>query len=112
MKRIGCVVRVKPEKVEEYLRLHTDVWPGVLKKIKQCNIEKYSIFHKKLPTGEHYLFSYLEYVGDDFDADMAKIAEDEETQRWWDVCKPLLEPVEDLPPGEVWSEVQEVFHLD
>jgi len=42
---------------------------------------------------------------------MQKMAADEETQRWWAVCKPCLEPVEELPPGEVWSAMDQVFFL-
>ncbi len=109
MKRIGSVTRVKPDHVKKYVDLHAAVWPGVLKLIEQCNIQNYSIFFKKLPNGEHFLFSYLEYTGDDFDADMKKMAAHEETRQWWAVCKPCLEPVEDLPPGEVWAPMQQVF---
>jgi L-rhamnose mutarotase len=110
MKRYGMVTRVLPGKLDEYKRLHADVWPGVLSMIEQSNICNYSIFTAQLPDGHNYLFSYFEYLGDDFHADMAKMAADEETQRWWDVCKPLLTPVVALPPGEVWMPVEEVFH--
>jgi len=65
MKRYGMAIRVKPDKLEEYKRLHADVWPDVLKMITQCSIRNYSIYHK-----DGMMFSYFEYVGDDFDADM------------------------------------------
>ena len=78
--------------------------------IEQCNIRNYSIYVKRLPDGHDYLFSYFEYVGDDFAADMKKMAVDPETQRWWAVCKPCLVPVDELPPGEVWAPADEVFH--
>ncbi len=110
MKRFGMVTQVLPGKLDEYKRLHAEVWPGVLRRIGQSNIRNYSIFTARLPDGHDYLLSYFEYVGDDFDADMAKMAADEETQRWWAVCKPLLAPVDALPPGEVWSPLEEVFH--
>ena len=55
----------------------------MLAKIRECNIRNYSIFHRK---GQ--LFAYFEYVGDDFDADMARMADDPETQRWWDWMMP------------------------
>jgi L-rhamnose mutarotase len=104
------VTRVLPGKLDDYVRLHADVWPGVLQTIRESNIQNYSIFTARLPDGHHYLFSYFEYVGDDFEADMAKMAADEETRRWWAVCKPLLEPVAPLPPGEVWTPLEEAFH--
>lgn len=75
MERHGSVIKVKPEHFEEYKRLHADVWPDVLKMITECNIRNYSIYHK-----DGYMFSYFEYVGDDFKADMAKMAADQKTQ--------------------------------
>ena len=110
MKRYGMVTRVLPGKLDEYRRLHANAWPGVLRRIEQCNIRNYSIFATRLPDGHDYLFSYFEYVGDDFEKDMANIGADEETVRWWAVCKPLLAPVAELPPGEVWVPMDEVFH--
>ncbi|HID22788.1 MAG TPA: L-rhamnose mutarotase [Planctomycetaceae bacterium] len=111
MQRIGWVARLKPDKANEYIKLHADVWPGVLEMIKQCHIRNYSIFVKTLPSGEKLLFSYLEYTGDDFEADMRKMAAHEETQRWWKVCHPCLEPVEELPDGQVWAPMDSIFHL-
>jgi len=112
MNRHGMVTRVLPGKLDEYKRLHLDVWPGVSRMIEECNIRNYSIHAKRLPDGQDYLFSYFEYVGDDFAADMEKMAADPETQRWWAACKPCLAPVEELPPGEVWAPADEVFHQD
>jgi len=107
MKRFGWVARVKPEKLEEYKRLHVDVWPGVLKTIKECHLRNYSIYYK-----DGYLFTYVEYTGEDFEADMARMAADEITQEWWAVCVPCLEPVGDEAAVNVWSDMEEVFHLD
>ena len=112
MKRYGWVIGVKDEKIEEYRRLHADVWPGVLDMIKQCHIRNYSIYLRRLEDGRTYLFSYLEHTGDDFQADMAKMAADPTTQRWWDVCKPCQRPLADLAEGEWWADMEEVFHLD
>ena len=112
MKRYGWVIGVRGDKIAEYKKLHADVWPGVLDMIKQCHIENYSIYLRKLEDGKTYLFSYLEYTGDDFDADMAKMAADPTTQKWWDVCKPCQEPLADLAEGQWWADMEEVFHLD
>ena len=75
MKRFGMVLGVKPEKIDEYKRLHAAVWPDVLKMITACNIRNYSIFLK-----DDRLFSYFEYTGDDYEADMNKMAEDPQTR--------------------------------
>jgi L-rhamnose mutarotase len=112
MNRYAMVARVRPGKLAEYCELHAAVWPGVLRMIGGCSIRNYSIHATRLPDGRDYLFSYFEYVGSDFAADMRKMAADEETQRWWAVCKQLLEPVADLAPGEVWSLLEEVFYCE
>ena len=105
MKRYGMAVKIKSENLDEYRKLHADVWPDVLDMIGECNIRNYSIYHK-----DGMMFSYFEYVGEDFDADMAKMAADPTTQKWWDVCKPLLDPLETRAPGEFWANMEEVFH--
>lgn len=107
MKRYGMLIGVKPEKFEEYKKLHAAVWPEVLDMIKQCNISNYSIYHK-----DGFLFGYLEYNGSDFDEDMAKMAADPMTQQWWDICKPCQEPLESRAEGEWWAAMEEVFHID
>lgn len=112
MKRYGSVIGVRAEKLEEYRKLHAAVWPDVLKMIKQCHIRNYSIYLRQLPDGRHYLFSYFEYTGKDFAGDMAKMAADPTTQKWWAVCEPCQQPLPDRAPGEWWADMTEVFHLD
>jgi L-rhamnose mutarotase len=112
MKRYGMVIGLDPQKLEEYKRLHAAVWPDVLKMISQCNIRNYSIYLKQLDDGHNYLFSYFEYAGRDFDADMAKMAADPVTQKWWAVCKPCQQPLANRAPGEWWAEMEEVFHCE
>ena len=107
MKRFASVIGMKPEHRVEYERLHSDVWPDVLKQIHDSNIRNYSIYR----YGE-LLFAYFEYVGSDFATDMARMAEDETTQRWWDLCKPLQTPVSDRAEGEWWADIPEIFHTD
>jgi len=107
MKRIGQTIYLKPEGADEYIRQHAAVWPGVLAKIKECNISNYSIFVR-----DNVLFAYFEYVGNDFEADMQLMAAHKETQRWWDVVKPLMQPIETATPEEFWAGMQEIFHLD
>jgi L-rhamnose mutarotase len=112
MQRYGSVVGVHREKLEAYKRLHAAVWPDVLAMIRSCNIRNYSIYLRKLPDGKLYLFSYFEYTGRDFAADMARMAADPATQRWWAVCKPCHEPLPDRAEGEWWAGMEEVFHLE
>jgi len=112
MKRYGSVIEVKAEKLEEYTRLHAAVWPAVLDMIAACHIRNYSIYLHRFDDGRCYLFSYFEYCGNDFAADMAKMAADPKTQEWWAIMKPLQAPLETRAPGEWWADMEEVFHCD
>ena len=107
MTRYGMVIRLKDGCEEEYRRHHANVWPEVLDMIRQCNIVNYSIFLK-----DSILFSYLEYQGSDFGADMARMAAHSKTRMWWAVVGPMQEPVKNRKDGEWWAEMTEVFHLD
>lgn len=107
MKRYGQLIGLKPEAYDEYVKYHAEVWPEILDMIRACNIRNYSIFHK-----DSMLFAYFEYVGEDFDADMAKMAADPMTQKWWDIMMPMQQPVETRAEGEWWANMDEVFHTD
>lgn len=107
MTRYGMVIRVRPEKLAEYKRLHAAVWPQVLRRIFACNIRNYSIFVK-----DDLLFSYFEYVGVNFAADMAAMAADPVTREWWVLTDPCQQPFETRAEGEWWAMMEEVFHSD
>ncbi|HMI04557.1 MAG TPA: L-rhamnose mutarotase [Pedobacter sp.] len=112
VKRFGSVTGLKPEKMEYYKKLHANAWPEVLKKIKQCNIRNYSIYLQKIDSS-YYLFSYFEYVGKDFDADMKKMADDPNTQKWWKETDPCQQPLpETAAKKQIWTNMEEVFHTD
>jgi len=107
MQRYGMVIKVRPEKLDEYKELHAKPWPGVLKTIYDCNIRSYSIYLK-----DGFLFGYYEYIGEDFSADMAKMAADPVTQEWWKLTDPCQEPLPTRKQGEWWAIMEEVFHCD
>lgn len=108
LQRVGSVIRLKPEHLAEYKRLHADVWPGVLKRLRASNITNYSIYLKQ---PECLMFGYFEYRGSDFAADSAAIAADPVTQDWWALCGPMQDPFETRTEGEWWAEMDEVFHF-
>jgi len=112
IERYGMVVGIKPEKIDEYKRLHAAAWPGVLAKIKECHIRNYSIYLREIEKGQYLLFSYFEYTGDDLAADMARMAADPETQRWWRETDPCQSPIPTRGEKELWSRMEEVFHTD
>jgi L-rhamnose mutarotase len=107
LRRVGQVIRVRPEALEEYQRLHADPWPGVLAAIEAANIRNYSIYrHGEL------LFAYYEYVGSDLDADLAAMAADPIVQQWWTLTDAMQEPYPEREPGTWWLTLPEIFHTD
>ena len=104
--RFGQFSRAE-EGLEAYKKWHANPMPGVNEMIKECGISNYTIYN----VGDK-LFAYFEWEGEDFDADMARMAADPNTQAWWDVVKPLMCPPKGLPAGECWANMEEIYHLD
>lgn len=109
MKRYGAVIGLSKDGIAEYKRLHAAVWPEVLKQIALSNIRNYSIY---LREPENLMFAYYEYHGTDHAGDMAKMAADPVTQKWWDICMPLQRPLDSRKPDEWWAPMEEVFHTE
>jgi L-rhamnose mutarotase len=109
--RVAWVTGLRPGKVARYEYLHAHVWPGVNKMIKECHIQNFSI-HECQIDGRPYLFAYLEYTGTNFSADMARMAADPVTQRWWKETDPCQSPLPDAAAkGKIWSDTKEVYFL-
>jgi L-rhamnose mutarotase len=107
VQRFGMVLRLKADAIDKYKAYHAKVWPEVLEMIRECNIRNYSIYLK-----DGYLFSYFEYHGSDIQADRAKMAAHKKTQEWWAIMEPMQQPLETRAEGELWAEMEEVFHTD
>jgi len=60
---------------------------------------------------EYYLFAYFEYVGDDFDKDMARLKADSTIQQWWKHTDPLQYKLVTAKDGEWWHNLDEVFYM-
>ena len=105
IKRVGMVVGIKPDVIEEYKRLHADGNPGVRDLLNKYNMHNFSIFLTQI-NGKWYEFGYYEYTGDDFDADMAKLAAEPKNIEWLKICDPMQIPLE----GETgWREMERVY---
>lgn len=109
MQRMGMVIGLEPDKVEEYKRLHREVWPEVLATLTACHIRNFTIFLKE---PENLLFGVWDYHGTDFSGDMARMAADPKTREWWTLTDPCQRPFPTRKDGEWWASMEEVFHLD
>lgn len=106
MERYGTVIRIRPERRDEYLALHKEVWPEVEATLKRAHIQNYTIF-----LHDDLLFGYYEYTGSDHAADQALIASDPDTQRWWKLTDPCQERLPGTPDGMQWMPMSPVWHL-
>jgi L-rhamnose mutarotase len=109
MQRMGMLIGIDPAGIAAYKKLHAAVWPQVLATLQKAQIRNYTIF---LREPENLLFGYWEYHGENFEADMALIAQDPETRRWWSFCSPCQLPLASRADGEHWAMMEQVFHLD
>jgi L-rhamnose mutarotase len=104
--RHGSLIGIKKEFEERYIILHKHTFPGVLDRIRNNNIRNYSIFLK-----DGRLFSHFEYIGSDFEADMAQMG-DEVTEEWWKLTDPMQEPLENRKEGEWWASMDLLYQMD
>ncbi|MFZ5992823.1 MAG: L-rhamnose mutarotase [Deinococcota bacterium] len=107
MERIAMVIRVKPEKLEEYRRLHAEPWPGVLEALRRVGVRNYSIFHHA-----GLLFGYLEFHGESWEEAQKQIAADPLTQEWWKLTDPCQDPLPTRQEGEWWARMEPVFFME
>ena len=111
VQRFGSVIGLKSEKKDYYNKLHANPWPEINAMLRKCNIQNYSIYECEL-DGKLYLFSYFEYSGDDFAADMEKMKADKKTNEWWAETDPCQIKLAGTPEGDQWLSIEEVYHLD
>lgn len=111
VKRYGSVIGLNSKKEEYYRKLHANVWPAVIARLKKSHIQNYSIYITEI-EGKKYLFSYFEYTGQDFETDMQYIAKDSETQRWWRETDPCQIKLPTRKPGANWSDMEMVFLME
>lgn len=103
---MGRVIGIKKDAIERYKDLHANPWQDTLDRLKERNIQNFSIF---LREPENLLFSYWEYTGTDFEADFAKSKDDPKTKEWWNLVAPLQAPLESREDGEWWAPMEQIF---
>jgi len=106
VKRIGMVIGIKPDKIEEYKKLHADSNPGVRDLLNKYHIHNFSIFLTEI-DGKWYEFGYYEYTGDDYKGDMAKLAKEPRNIEWLKKTDPLQIP---LKGEKGWKIMERVYY--
>ena len=100
--RRGFVLRVKPERIDEYVEAHRHVWPEVLEALRAAGIRNYTIFR-----AGNKMFGYFE--ADNLDHSEGYLGAEEVSARWQDAMAELLE--ERVPDGGP-RPLEEVFRLE
>jgi len=107
MKRVGFLLQVRPDKLEEYKAHHTKVWPEMLAALSKHGWHNYSLFLR--PDG--LMFGYFE-TPDSFQAALDGMAKEEINARWQAFMAPYFQAVDGARPDESMVQLEEVFHLD
>jgi L-rhamnose mutarotase len=100
--RSAFVLHVRPDKIDEYVEAHRNVWPEMLTALREAGIRNYTIFR----AGDD-VFGYFE--SDDLEAAAAFMEAQDVNARWQDSMAGLLDArVPDAGPPTL----EEIFRLD
>ena len=106
IKRVGMVIRLREEMIEEYKKLHADDYEGVRDLLIKYNMRNFSIFLIRLDDGNYYEFGYYEYTGSNFEDDMKKLALEPRNKAWLEVCDSMQIPLDGFTS---WAEMDRIF---
>ena len=106
MQRIGFMLKVRPDRLEEYRERHRAVWPEMLDALRQAGWHNYSLFL----SPEGYLFGYLETP--DFGRALTLMADTDVNTRWQNEMAPFFEGLDGAHADAGMMRLEEVFHLE
>lgn len=107
MKRVGFLLQVRKDKLEEYKAHHKKVWQEMLDALRRTGWHNYSLFVRD----DGLLFGYFE-TPDSFQSALAGMAKEEINAKWQEFMAPYFENLSGAHADESMLELQEVFHLD
>jgi L-rhamnose mutarotase len=107
MKRVGFLLKVRQDKIEEYKQHHAAVWPEMLDALRRTGWHNYSLFMRN----DGLLFGYFE-TPDSFEAAQAGMSQEEINAKWQELMSSFFENLGGRHPDESMVELTEVFHLD
>ncbi len=107
MKRVGFMLKVKKDKIEEYKAHHQRVWPEMLDALRRHGWRNYSLFLSE----DGLLFGYFE-AEESFQASLEGMAKEPINAKWQEFMAPYFENLGGAHADESMIELEEVFHLD
>lgn len=106
VRRVGFILKVKVDMIEEYTRRHREVWPEMLDALNRNGWHDYSLFMRADGT----LFGYFETPTSFADA-LDGMSNEGVNTRWQVEMAPFFEGT-GRAADEMMEELVEVFHLD
>lgn len=97
-------MKLLPGYREEYKRRHNEIWPEIVKLLKNEGIGNYSIF---LDEETDTLFAYQEQTGDNSSQDLGNT---EIVTRWWKYMSDIMLTNPDNSP--VTIPLEQVFYME
>jgi L-rhamnose mutarotase len=107
MKRIGFLLKVKPEKIQEYKARHKAVWPEMLDALRRTGWHNYSLYMRE----DGLLFGYFE-TPESLQAALDGIAKEDINAKWQEFMAPFFENLTGAHADQSMLELEQVFHLD
>jgi L-rhamnose mutarotase len=106
MRRVCFLLQVRPDRLDEYKRIHERVWPEMLDALRQTGWQNYSLFLR----GDGLLVGYLETA--DFEKALARMKSLDVNRRWQEMMAPFFQSTGGRKADEAMAPLDEVFHLD
>ena len=103
-KRFGFKMKLIPGYKEEYRKRHNEIWPELVKLLKDAGVGNYSIW---LDVETNTLFAYQEQSGESSSQDLGAT---EIVQRWWKYMADIMETNPDNSPVSI--PLEEVFYME
>ena len=105
MERVCFLLKVKPEKLEEYKERHRHVWPDMLQALRETGWHNYSIFLRD----DGLFVGYFETPS--YEKALAEMAKRDVNLRWQRDMAPFFEALDGRRPDEGFQRLEQVFYL-
>jgi L-rhamnose mutarotase len=103
-KRFGFKMKMLPGFKEEYRKRHAEIWPELVRLLRNEGIGNYSIF---LDEETNTLFAYQEQSGESSSQDLGST---EIVKKWWNYMRDIMETNPDNSP--VTIPLEQVFYME
>ena len=104
--RVCFQLQVKQDRIDEYRRRHSAVWPEMLQALADTGWHNYSLFLRE----DGLLIGYVETPS--LEDALAGMAETDVNTRWQAEMAEFFEELDGVPPDQGFLVLEEVFHLE